>query len=112
MTELEHEQTFDEIMNQINGSILVVKKYKSAMKNSLLAIKRCYASEDFIDEVNDNNLFYSIAEQLKCDLLYNYKTKMLKLQSKLDKDFYVSVKLVSRKDYFNYLEKIQKKERV
>lgn len=107
MIEIEYEQTLDEVLNKIDDSMRINKIYRNAMKKSLLAIKRAYSAEEFIHSQIETNVYETVCDKLKCTLNFDLETKILTLQSKLDPEFRVSVKLLSGDRYFEYLKNLQ-----
>ena len=106
MIAIEHDQTLDEVLNRIDSSLKTIKLYRTAMKNSLLNIKRAYTAEDFIHSQIASNLYESVCEKLKCSLDFDLETKILTMKSEIDPEFKISVKLLDNEAYFDYLKSL------
>lgn len=112
MKEIEEqkEMTYEEMLQNLQESIRVVKKFRQAMKNSLKAIQRTYTYEQFLSEFINSSELTDTADKLNCKLILPIGSRILTMQSNADSTLKASVKLVYAKDFAEFIKNERRKD--
>lgn len=110
MIEIEFGISSEQLFNQLCSSIEMVKKFKKLMTDALYFIKRNYDTYSYISEFIGSDYFHAVTDRVKCELVFNPRTKRVTMRSLIDKELKKSIKLLSGKEYWDFLGKEQEKE--
>ena len=108
--QLEYGMSSEQLLNQLFGAIDTVKKFRTLMKDALVWIRRHYSTDMYLWEFTGSDYFTKVTDGLKCELLFNLRTKKLTMKSRLDPKLKVTIQLYREKEWFEFVDKEQKKE--
>ena len=108
--EKQKELSMQEMLQKLQESVMVVKKFRQAMKNSLKAIQRTYTYEQFLREFINSSQLTDTAEKLNCKLILPIGSRILTMQSNADSTLKASVKLVYAKDFAEFIKNERRKD--